>query len=101
MHCVHVCLLLVVQTCDWSSFPFLSSWDGDCMQPCDAESPARVENVLLWLQAADPPPPWMAKAELCLDSSGEAECRMFQVRENNKEMRQSIARCAASGFPLI
>lgn len=51
--------------------------------------PTRVEDALLWLPAADPPPQWMAKAELCLDSSGEAERGMFQVRENSKEKRVS------------
>lgn len=51
--------------------------------------PTRAEDALLWLPAADPPPRWMAKAELCLDSSGEAERGMFQVRENSKEKRVS------------
>lgn len=32
----------------------------------------------------------MAKAELCLDSSGEAECRVFQVRGNSGENRDSL-----------
>lgn len=31
----------------------------------------------------------MAKTELCLDSSGEAECRVFQVRGNSEEDRDS------------
>lgn len=43
----------------------------------------RAENVLLWLQATDSG--WMAEAELCLDSSREAEPRVFQVRENSEE----------------
>lgn len=32
----------------------------------------------------------MAKAELCLDSSREAECRVYQVRENSEENRGSL-----------
>lgn len=55
MHSVCVCLLHAVQPCNCSSFPFLSSSDGDCVEPQDAQSPTRAEDVLLWLQAAGPP----------------------------------------------
>lgn len=69
----------------------LSSQDGDFLQPHDAGSPTRTEDVLLWLQAADPPHSAWQKQSCVCTAEGRLNVGGFRLRKTIKE-RETVHR---------